>query len=165
MRSGSLWTWNTLRKSSATKSSCFTVTRHRFAPLITHRFTTGACVTTLTGSRISEDHRTTSSIIQRGARTFQTMAAGNNVSITLTVNTHTRWLRFCSTLWTTSWTIAIIRPHLTRTSARYSESSAAMHTRPKRRSKRRMFWRPRFQSSYRIPTTVCSTTSSSCQIT
>ena len=139
MRNDSLWTWNTLRKSSAPKSSCSTVTRHRFAPSTIRRSMTGACATTLTGSRISGDHRTYSSIIQRGAHTFQTTEAGNNVSIILTANTHIHSLRFSSTLWTTSLTTAIIRPHKTSGSARCLESSAAMRTQLKRRSKRRKF--------------------------
>ena len=129
------WTWSTWKKCSASKSSCSTATRRLSAPLITHRFTTGACATMLIGSKTSEDHRTTSSISRRDARIYLMMEAGRLASTTSNASTLIPSSRFCSTPWTTSWMTVTIEPLPTSLNARNSPSCAVMRIQTKRRSR------------------------------
>ena len=59
---------------------------------------TGACVTMLIGSKISEGRRTYSITSRNVVRTYQMTVAGKIVKTTLTALTLILWLRFCSTL-------------------------------------------------------------------
>ena len=82
MKSDSHSILSILRKSLASRNSCFTATKRHSAQLITHKSTTGACATMLIGNKTSEDHLIASFTIQNDARIYLMTEAGKTVSIT-----------------------------------------------------------------------------------
>ena len=82
MRSDSHLILNISKKSSASRNSCYTATKHHSVQLITHRFTTGACATMPIDSKTSGDHHIASFTTRNDARIYLMTEAGKTVSTT-----------------------------------------------------------------------------------